>query len=60
MRKVSAKSRWRVCIAGYMAAAKLMRAIRVAEFGGPSVLKLYSDVAVPSPGQKEVTYIHVK
>ncbi|KAL2098350.1 hypothetical protein ACEWY4_007557 [Coilia grayii] len=31
-----------------------MRAIRVAEFGGPSVLKLYSDVPIPSPGHNQV------
>ncbi|XP_030631106.1 quinone oxidoreductase isoform X2 [Chanos chanos] len=37
-----------------MATSKLMRAIRVSEFGGPSVLKLCSDVPVPSPGQRQV------
>ncbi|KAG5285947.1 hypothetical protein AALO_G00009300 [Alosa alosa] len=37
-----------------MTTVKLMRAIRVAEFGGPSVLKLYSDIPAPSPGQKQV------
>ncbi|XP_067310196.1 quinone oxidoreductase isoform X2 [Pseudorasbora parva] len=37
-----------------MATSKLMRAIRVSEFGAPSVLKLCSDMPVPSPGQKEV------
>ncbi|KAL0965935.1 hypothetical protein UPYG_G00288170 [Umbra pygmaea] len=36
-----------------MATYKLMRAIRVTEFGGPSVLRLCS-VAVPNPGQKQV------
>ncbi|XP_053739574.1 quinone oxidoreductase-like [Synchiropus splendidus] len=34
--------------------SKLMRAIRVSEFGAPSVLKLRSDVEVPQPGLKQV------
>nr|AAD10290.1 zeta-crystallin [Bos taurus] len=33
---------------------KLMRAIRVFEFGGPEVLKLQSDVAVPIPKDHQV------
>lgn len=33
---------------------KLMRAIRVFEFGGPEVLKLHSDVAVPFPKGNQV------
>ncbi|XP_049472959.1 quinone oxidoreductase isoform X2 [Panthera uncia] len=33
---------------------KLMRAIRVFEFGGPEVLKLQSDVAVPTPKDHQV------
>ncbi|XP_066508369.1 quinone oxidoreductase-like isoform X3 [Hoplias malabaricus] len=37
-----------------MATCKVMRAIRVSEFGGPSVLKLCSDLPVPTPGQKQV------
>lgn len=37
-----------------MSASKVMRAIRVSEFGGPSVLKLCSDVAVPEPGHRQV------
>ncbi|XP_066514336.1 quinone oxidoreductase-like [Hoplias malabaricus] len=37
-----------------MATSKVMRAIRVSEFGGPSVLKLCSDLPVPTPGQKQV------
>ncbi|KAJ8270897.1 hypothetical protein GJAV_G00120500 [Gymnothorax javanicus] len=37
-----------------MATSKLMRAIRVSEFGGPSVLKLHDDVPVPTPGRKQV------
>uniref|UniRef100_A0A8C7L6S5 Crystallin, zeta (quinone reductase) n=1 Tax=Oncorhynchus kisutch TaxID=8019 RepID=A0A8C7L6S5_ONCKI len=37
---------------------KLMRAIRVSEFGGPSVLKFCSNIPVPNPGQKQVL-IHV-
>ncbi|KAJ8012307.1 hypothetical protein DPEC_G00067300 [Dallia pectoralis] len=36
-----------------MASSKLMRAIRVSEFGGPSVLRL-CDIAKPNPGQKQV------
>uniref|UniRef100_A0A3B1J0D1 Crystallin, zeta (quinone reductase) n=1 Tax=Astyanax mexicanus TaxID=7994 RepID=A0A3B1J0D1_ASTMX len=37
-----------------MATSKIMKCIRVSEFGGPSVLKLCSDVPVPTPGQKQV------
>ncbi|XP_006634743.1 quinone oxidoreductase isoform X2 [Lepisosteus oculatus] len=37
-----------------MATSKIMRAIRVSEFGGPSVLKLYTDIPVPVPGHKQV------
>lgn len=38
-----------------MSGSKLMmRAIRVSEFGGPSVLKLCSDLSVPQPGPKQV------
>ncbi|KAM4023503.1 quinone oxidoreductase isoform 1-T3 [Anomaloglossus baeobatrachus] len=33
---------------------RLMRAIRVSEFGKPDVLKLLTDVPVPSPGEKQV------
>lgn len=37
-----------------MSVSKLMRAIRVSEFGGPSVLTLRSDVPVPQPGPRQV------
>ncbi|XP_029929506.1 quinone oxidoreductase-like [Myripristis murdjan] len=37
-----------------MSTSKLMRAIRVSEFGPPSVLKLCSDVEVPKPGHRQV------
>ncbi|XP_072296443.1 quinone oxidoreductase [Eucyclogobius newberryi] len=37
-----------------MSGSRLMRAIRVSEFGGPSVLKICSDVNVPKPGPKQV------
>lgn len=37
-----------------MSGSRLMRAIRVSEFGGPSVLKLCSDLSVPQPGPKQV------
>ncbi|KAJ8357551.1 hypothetical protein SKAU_G00203450 [Synaphobranchus kaupii] len=37
-----------------MATSKLMRAVRVSEFGRPSVLKLCEDIPVPTPGQKQV------
>ncbi|KAG7456660.1 hypothetical protein MATL_G00238120 [Megalops atlanticus] len=37
-----------------MASSKLMRAIRVSEFGGPSVLKLRTDIPVPNPGPNQV------
>uniref|UniRef100_A0A3Q3J7I4 Uncharacterized protein n=1 Tax=Monopterus albus TaxID=43700 RepID=A0A3Q3J7I4_MONAL len=38
-----------------MSVSKLMRAIRVSEFGGPSVLTLRSDVPVPQPGPRQVS-----
>ncbi|KAM5148595.1 quinone oxidoreductase isoform 1-T2 [Mantella aurantiaca] len=34
--------------------ARVMRAIRVHEFGKPEVLKLLTDVAVPSPGEEQI------
>ncbi|XP_061653057.1 quinone oxidoreductase [Phyllopteryx taeniolatus] len=37
-----------------MSGLKLMRAIRVKEFGAPSVLKLCDDVKVPQPGSGQV------
>ncbi|XP_073347974.1 quinone oxidoreductase [Pagrus major] len=37
-----------------MSGSRLMRAIRVGEFGGPSVLRLCSDVTVPQPGHRQV------
>lgn len=37
-----------------MSGGRLMRAIRVSEFGGPSVLKLCTDVSVPQPGHRQV------
>ncbi|KAF4076326.1 hypothetical protein AMELA_G00213020 [Ameiurus melas] len=37
-----------------MASSKVMKAIRVSEFGAPSVLKFCSDVPVPAPGPKQV------
>uniref|UniRef100_A0A8C7Y6T5 Crystallin, zeta (quinone reductase) n=1 Tax=Oryzias sinensis TaxID=183150 RepID=A0A8C7Y6T5_9TELE len=42
-----------------MSGSRLMRAIRVSEFGGPAVLKLCSDVPVPVPGPRQVL-IHVR
>ncbi|XP_047225382.1 quinone oxidoreductase isoform X1 [Girardinichthys multiradiatus] len=42
-----------------MPGSRLMRAIRVSEFGAPSVLKLCSDVPVPQPGRRQVL-IHVR
>ncbi|XP_037314392.2 quinone oxidoreductase isoform X1 [Pungitius pungitius] len=35
-------------------ASRLMRAVRVTEFGDPSVLRLRADVAVPRPGSRQV------
>lgn len=35
-----------------------MKAIRVSEFGDPSVLKLREDVIIPSPGQNEVVRLY--
>ncbi|XP_072220003.1 quinone oxidoreductase [Leuresthes tenuis] len=37
-----------------MSGSRLMRAIRVKEFGAPSVLQLCSDVTVPQPGHRQV------
>ncbi|CAN9503417.1 unnamed protein product [Ophioblennius macclurei] len=37
-----------------MSGSKLMRAVRVTEYGAPSVLKLSADVSVPQPGSKQV------
>lgn len=37
-----------------------MRAIRVSEFGGPSVLKLCTDLPVPSPHQKQELCVFLK
>ncbi|XP_070701235.1 quinone oxidoreductase [Pempheris klunzingeri] len=37
-----------------MSSCRLMRAIRVSEFGVPTVLRLRSDVPVPQPGLKQV------
>ncbi|XP_030017055.1 quinone oxidoreductase [Sphaeramia orbicularis] len=37
-----------------MSGSRLMRAIRVTEFGAPSVLKLSPEVTVPKPGHKQV------
>lgn len=37
-----------------MSACRLMRAVRVSEFGAPSVLRLCSDVTVPQPGLRQV------
>ncbi|XP_070774783.1 quinone oxidoreductase isoform X1 [Enoplosus armatus] len=37
-----------------MSGSRLMKAIRVSEFGAPSVLRLSSDVAVPQPGLRQV------
>lgn len=39
---------------------RLMRAIRVFEFGGPDVLKFQSDVAVPIPKDHQVEIITFK
>lgn len=39
-----------------MSGSRLMRAIRVSEFGGPTVLRLCSDVPVPVPGPRQVRH----
>lgn len=36
---------------------RLMRAIRVFKFGGPEVMKLQSDVAIPIPKDNQVEII---
>ena len=35
-------------------ASRVMRAIRVSQFGGPEVLKIVTDVPVPRPQDKQV------
>ncbi|CAJ1071418.1 quinone oxidoreductase [Xyrichtys novacula] len=42
-----------------MSGCRLMNAIRVSEFGAPSVLRLCTDVAVPQPGHRQVL-VHVQ
>ncbi|XP_061747401.1 quinone oxidoreductase-like isoform X1 [Nerophis ophidion] len=37
-----------------MAGSRVMKAIRVSEFGAPSVLKLHTDLKVPQPGKSQV------
>ncbi|CAL8347072.1 unnamed protein product [Merluccius merluccius] len=37
-----------------MATSGVMKAIRVSEFGGPSVLRLLADIPVPTPGKRQV------
>lgn len=37
-----------------MSGTKMMRAIRVAQFGGPEVLKVETNVAVPTPSKTQV------
>lgn len=48
-----------VCARAGMSVARLMKAIRVREFGAPSVLRLCSDVAVPQPGHRQVRHTPV-
>ena len=38
-----------------MKSCRVMKAVRVSEFGGPEVLKLLSDVPVPTPGRRQVS-----
>lgn len=40
------------------ASRHIMRAVRVAAFGGPENLKLETSVPVPVPGENEVLYTH--
>ncbi|XP_060578400.1 zeta-crystallin-like isoform X2 [Ruditapes philippinarum] len=37
-----------------MAGRQMMRAVRVAQFGGPEVLKVETNVAIPTPSQSQV------
>ena len=39
-----------------MASRAVMRAIRVSQFGGPEVLKVETNVAVPVPSDTQVTF----
>ena len=39
-----------------MTSRAVMRAIRVSQFGGPEVLKVETNVAVPVPSDTQVTY----
>ncbi|XP_041063837.1 quinone oxidoreductase isoform X1 [Carcharodon carcharias] len=43
-----------IVMASGRSAASVMRAVRVAEFGGPAVLKLHSDIPIPSPSENQV------
>lgn len=38
---------------------QIMRAIRVAAFGGPENLKLETNVPIPTPGPNEVTHFGI-
>jgi hypothetical protein len=38
-----------------MAGRQMMRAVRVAQFGGPEVLKEETNVAIPTPSQSQVS-----
>ncbi len=40
-----------------MASARVMRAIRISEFGGPEVLKYVTDALVPTPKPNEVRFV---
>ena len=40
-------------------ASRVMRAIRVSQFGGPEVLKIVTDVPVPRPQDKQVFVINM-
>lgn len=37
-----------------MSGSRVMRAIRVSEFGAPSVLQVCSGVGIPQPGHRQV------
>lgn len=55
----TARARVCVCARADMSVARLMKAIRVREFGAPSVLRLCADVAVPQPGHRQVRHTPV-
>lgn len=43
-----------ICMFYSMTARQIMRAIRIAQFGGPEVLKVETNVPIPTPAPSQV------